>query len=881
MIRPVRPDGTIETGGVFVPIPRRRVTERIASAAMQRVVLIVAPAGYGKSVALGQYLEGVSEPCVRFDVLPDCTALLGFLRGFADAIAHVAPDARATLPGAYEKNASSANAGADLALWMYSHLKEFRGTIAIDDLHVAQDDREVTRFLASLIERTRGGVQWIIASRSTQGLPIGTWLAYSESDLAIDEHDLKFSVEEAKDAARSFRLGVRDDELNELLKLTDGWATAMTFALRSSTRSVDLRSISTMTREMIYRYLAEQVYGTLSEDERAFLETAALLPEIDLGVMVASGFDRAAALLEELRARVAFIQEQASGAYRLHDLFREFVLHERALLGDVDARSRALNVGAALESMGRVVPALRLYVENRDAASIARLLEEHGVELIGKGFVDDVEAAIGSELGVAFERDATVVGLRGLLELHRGRYAQGERLLNKALRLPGPSALKGELLLRIAIHQFNQGNDPAESLRQGVSDNGLAASQQLEMEAFLAVCHARFARDDEALSVAERVASRLADVDGGDAQARILLRLGTVQYFLKRGASAKALLSQAVEMAVERALWGVASRAHLNLSLTVFFGEGDPTLSLWHAQQAAAAATKAGDFRDLQASLLAILSFETRRGNAEQAIQIEKQLAELQLNETQRISFIVSSQAHRHAWARRFGEAHRLFGSVLDRQQHQADRALVYAMHSFCSAMDGQGKASAASVEKALEIVEVERATGSASGAIQCEMAMLMVVVAEAVAGRMTSAQRTLKRIKASDELVTRSMYAIVEQILRAARAPSYALGDVEADLEVMRGRGYGGYAIHLLNAIKRITERPESGVEVVLTASELRIIQGLASGLTPKDIAVEMGRSVLTVQTHIKNIIDKLGCHGRAEALAAARQLGLLRDPL
>ncbi|HEV7180013.1 MAG TPA: hypothetical protein VGN11_09080, partial [Candidatus Baltobacteraceae bacterium] len=61
MIRPVRSDGRIETGGVFVPIVRRRVIDRIGSAAMQRVVLIVAPAGYGKSVALTQYLEATKD----------------------------------------------------------------------------------------------------------------------------------------------------------------------------------------------------------------------------------------------------------------------------------------------------------------------------------------------------------------------------------------------------------------------------------------------------------------------------------------------------------------------------------------------------------------------------------------------------------------------------------------------------------------------------------------------------------------------------------------------------------------------------------------------------------------------------------------------------
>jgi DNA-binding NarL/FixJ family response regulator len=56
-------------------------------------------------------------------------------------------------------------------------------------------------------------------------------------------------------------------------------------------------------------------------------------------------------------------------------------------------------------------------------------------------------------------------------------------------------------------------------------------------------------------------------------------------------------------------------------------------------------------------------------------------------------------------------------------------------------------------------------------------------------------------------------------------------------------------------------------------------VLRDLAAGLTPKQIAAEMGRSVFTVQTHIQNVIDKFGCHGRAEAIAAARRSGLLSE--
>jgi DNA-binding NarL/FixJ family response regulator len=56
-----------------------------------------------------------------------------------------------------------------------------------------------------------------------------------------------------------------------------------------------------------------------------------------------------------------------------------------------------------------------------------------------------------------------------------------------------------------------------------------------------------------------------------------------------------------------------------------------------------------------------------------------------------------------------------------------------------------------------------------------------------------------------------------------------------------------------------------------------LAVLTALAEGRGPKDIALETGRSVYTIQVHIKNIIKKLGCSGRNEALTVARRRGLL----
>ena len=876
MIRPVRSDGTIETGGVFVPILRRRVIDRIAAAAMQRVVLIVAPAGYGKSVALAQYLSTNKEPCVRFDVRSDHDALLGFLRGFADALIEVAPDARATLAGAYEKNAGSPNPGSDLALWMHSHLKSYRGVIAIDDLHVAQEDREVTRFLSALIERTKGRVQWIIASRSTLGLPIGTWLAYGDSDLAIDEHDLKFSVDEAKEAARAFRLGVRDEELYDLLNLTDGWATAMSFALRSSTRSIDLRNISTMTREMIYRYLAEQVYGALNEEERRFIESASLLSEIHVEVMIEAGFDRAAGMIEDLRQRVAFIHENA-GVYRLHDLFREFVQHQLELQGKQVALERRLQLGSVLQRRGEYGNSLSLFVEAASTEHMVELLSVHGLDLIAHGHGDVVARALEVIPPIVHERESILNGLKGILEIAAGRYDSGERHLQRSIRSGNNAEIRAQMVLRLAMYLVNQGRDP-DDLLISLLESDASESAKLESRAMLAVRAVRSGDEERAVENITIVEGSLDDVFDSALLAKLLQRIGLARSERHETRIAKAQLLRAAELASGSRLWSLASRAYQVLAATAIMSDNDVTSSLWYAQQAAAAATKAGDYFDLQISLLHMLSIETRRGNEERTLQIERQLVDLRPTDTLRAPFVMLSQAHRHAWHGEFAAAARLFASVHDRIHVAPDQAMNLSLHAMCLALGDNPKDAAQMVEAVLQRLP---ATADAAnyGALLQEISTLFCALCEALCGRHTSAHRILKRAPLFVHESTTCMRDAVEQLMRAAKSPSYVFEDLDLHCEALVSFGFGGYARFLELAKQRIEESHAAEETVKLTPSEMRIIRMLATGLTTKDIAHEMERSVYTVQTHIQNLIEKLGCHGRAEAVATARRMGYLGE--
>jgi LuxR family transcriptional regulator, maltose regulon positive regulatory protein len=61
------------------------------------------------------------------------------------------------------------------------------------------------------------------------------------------------------------------------------------------------------------------------------------------------------------------------------------------------------------------------------------------------------------------------------------------------------------------------------------------------------------------------------------------------------------------------------------------------------------------------------------------------------------------------------------------------------------------------------------------------------------------------------------------------------------------------------------------------LSETELRVLRYLPTNLTAPEIASELYVSRHTVKTHMRHLYAKLGAHRRAEAIARARDLGLL----
>jgi LuxR family transcriptional regulator, maltose regulon positive regulatory protein len=74
-------------------------------------------------------------------------------------------------------------------------------------------------------------------------------------------------------------------------------------------------------------------------------------------------------------------------------------------------------------------------------------------------------------------------------------------------------------------------------------------------------------------------------------------------------------------------------------------------------------------------------------------------------------------------------------------------------------------------------------------------------------------------------------------------------------------------------------SSRPADSFRLVdpLSRTEIRVLGYLPTNLSAPEIASELSISVHTVRTHVRHLFAKLSVHGRSEAVARARALGLL----
>lgn len=872
-----QPDSGAE--GRFTTVLRSRVLERIRCAAKYPVTVVAAPAGYGKTVALRHYLQTLDVPFVRYDVRSSEAALLGFLHGLAGAFSAFAPDLLKNVTSAYESSLGHEHGMRDLAHWMHAHIAGFSGVVAIDDLHIAHEDPQVCRFLLELIEQSRKNVRWILATRTAAMLPVASWIAYGVMEAVVDWNDLRMTLEEARTIAHGIAPQISDAELIELLRVTDAWATALNFALRSSVRPHDLREAAASSRELLYRYLAEQVYQKLEDAEKQLLAYACQLHDVHVDVLECAGFTDAEALLEALRVRTGFVFCQRTGVYRCHDLFRDFLQQQVRLTGSAVSREIQRRVANALEQTGHHARALEAYARLADEECILALLAAHGFDLYERGNCDSIRSAVDALPAQTREKNPIAKGFLGLCEFMAGRFVRAEALTGAAIE-----ACEGVVKAGFAVHLssllFSQGRS-AIALAEPISRDA-ALPERLRMIAlsFLARSYANCGRRAEAMS-AVRVLEKYANSTSDAAlAAQMLHRAGVAAVALgPASGEAMSLFQRAAVLAREHGRYYTLASALGGMYTVAILERSDCDEGRLYAEEAMSAARRAGHRLALEGALFQLVEILTWRGECDELeaflMQVEA-VGAIEAAPSDRFWYVSlgHTNAMRAAWRGNFLRAYETSEPLDSSVLLDFDAVMQRALTALYAAASDRRDRTPSLIAQTMDMVAA-CSPGYLHGRILVDNAVAICATAAALTGRVAEARRLLTARVPLQHPIADAVRAFASAICSAAVSGVRGadLGDALNDLE---RTGRGGLRL-LFERIANTIAPADGGAP--LTEAELDVLVRVADGRSPKEIAAHTHRSVHTVRTLVQRAIRKLGCSGRQQAIAAAQRRGLLKQ--
>ena len=301
-----------------------------AALAQHRLVLLIAPAGFGKTAALTRQIHrlgtGSALAWVSCDEDDDLQRLVECLcAGLEpyDPPWRSDPDALVTRAAGTRGQRREA---ADELLNALAACDVSQGRIVLDDLHRIQDPA-VFQFLDLLLPGLPP--RWVLVLSTRESPPLALARLRVQGELAeFRESDLQFGADEVDALVQATPGAAARVAAPQLLARTQGWPVGLRLALNTLAdgRAGALRSAA-LDRH-VFDYLAAEVLAGMPEDLRRFLLRCAVLPELTAArCEQVSGDARAAVWLDEIEQRGLFVTslEGPELTLRLHDLFRDFL----------------------------------------------------------------------------------------------------------------------------------------------------------------------------------------------------------------------------------------------------------------------------------------------------------------------------------------------------------------------------------------------------------------------------------------------------------------------------------------------------------------------------------------------------------------------------
>jgi LuxR family transcriptional regulator, maltose regulon positive regulatory protein len=888
-------------------VARPRLIAKLEREASRKLTLISAPAGFGKTTLLVEWLkgradgdqsvawisldEGDNDP-VRF--LSYLVASLGrivgegFGEGVLAALRSPEPPRMEAVLGAFVND-----------------LADLPGEVAVilDDYHVI-DSESVHRIVSFLLERLPEGAHLVISGRVDPPLPLARLRARGQMT-ELHAADLRFTPEEAAAfLGDAMGLDLSAGDVAALERVTEGWIAALQLAALSMRERKDvsgfIHSFSGSHRD-VFDFLAEEVLQRQAEQVQTFLLETSILDSLSGPLCDAlTGCHDGQRTLERLERENLLVVPLDDDRvwYRYHHLFADFL---RSRLGrESPERAGELHLRASdwYEENALVAEAVDHALSAGDHERAARLIESGIGQTWYRGEVMTLlgwlrrlpkEAMLSRPLLLVWYAAALILvgrfdGVESLLREAEGAVGafgegQGEESQRCADEADPQHVLATAAAVR-SLHARLQGN-PQGAIEHARRALALLPADNLNPRPFAALCLAeayRAADDPEAANATFAETAKLGQAAGHDYIALTTMgSLAHLQMSQGRLREAEGSLRQALEFAVERGAELLPAVGRVRIGMGELLYEWDDLeASERELTLGTGLVERAGELEILARGQVALSRVKWAQDDAEGALKLAHEAERLA-----RESGTPQAIADAALWKARLhlmGNELRAAASDLERASDVGD-VPRYTRESERVSL-ARLLIAREDHDEALQLLDSLR---EMTGAADRRGSVIEILTLQALALRAKD-----RKSRAIDVMGQALALAEPEGYVRTFVDEGPAMLILLSETLEARQRGRldpaNKVSAHYLRKLLAALERdasgaalPAAGLPEALSERELEVLQLIAAGKTNRRIATELYVSVGTVKTHLNNLYRKLDAHSRTQALARARELNLL----
>jgi LuxR family transcriptional regulator, maltose regulon positive regulatory protein len=401
-------------------VSRPRLQERIAQGLRGPLTLVNAPAGFGKTTLVASCIANCGMPAAWLSLDKDDNQAERFLKYLVSALQEINPSIGSK---ADQFLAAAQNSSPDTLLTSLINDLE---AAAVEMVMVLEDyqfinSKEVHQAVTFLLEHCPKTLHLVIVTRSDPALPLIRWRARGQT-LELRAADLRFNEHEAEQFLNEvMALELDDRTVAALAERTEGWIAGLQMAALSMRDRQDVIGFIegfSGTNRYILDYLLEEVLDSQPPEIQRFLLYTSILERLsaplcdavlsdDAGV-VGEKDDRSrleslfagssSSFLEHLERANLFLVplDDARTWYRYHQLFADLLRTQlKKSIGEHGVVRLHLQAAEWYEKNGSILDAIHHASVASDYERIERLIEQNFIDMLNKGEMSGVRYWMG------------------------------------------------------------------------------------------------------------------------------------------------------------------------------------------------------------------------------------------------------------------------------------------------------------------------------------------------------------------------------------------------------------------------------------------------------------------------------------------------------